>query len=310
MPVTYACIRIQYICLCNGEQGVELRTKESFAADAALQESWKRLPKTRGVQGWQKKYEPRKKTGVHGLPTVANFPGPGKPEAMLFDAMHSYAGMVKDLMQCITGRGLKGKKCNREQLYDQERKRFAGWDKQKYVTPATGCDPVAPFRLTKEAIARCAKELASIKLFPGLKPSIRGSFAIKTEDMVHGTPGMAEYLNMFTTGLIKILVRSMGKLQRITIGKIADGMRRLWRQRFTLAEGKAASNQLLEGLALMLIAFPLWMAFACVHYVAHLAVQWRKFGPMRGCNCFAIERKLGVMMTKVNNRQHPVVRVR
>ena len=293
-------------------KAIEPRTKDAYISDGEAHERFLAMPHTRGTQGWQKKYKPCTKTGIKGVPAIARYPGPGFPEAMLFDAMHSFAGLIKNVIRCLVGRGLVKKKTTREELYNEEKTRFSGWDKKKYVKPnwprTKGPKwPRAPFRLKQAAVQQCVKELASIKLFPGLKPSIRGAFAINTKDMLHGTPGMAEYVNIFSTGLIKILVRSMGKLQRITIGKIADGMRVLWRKKFTIAEGNAASKELLEGLALMLIAFPLWLALACGHYVAHIALQWKKFGPMRGCNCFAVERKLGVMMGLINSRKLPVV---
>ena len=132
---------------------------------------------------------------------------------------------------------------------------------------------------------------------------VRSCAALKAEQKVHGTEKMADQINLLTTGLIKIMARTLPPLQQVAIGKISDACAGFWKVQFTVGEGKQYEKDMLEGLCLLERAFPSYKVHDSIaHYCVHIVFHWRKFGPPRLMNCFVFERHIGAMVSTIQSR--------
>ena len=141
-------------------------------------------------------------------------------------------------------------------------------------------------------------------VFP-LNIGLRATSCVATEARyrVHGASKMADTINLYVSGLIKIAARRLPPRQWVAIAKFSDAMRGLWRHHsFTVGEGKILETRLLEACCLLEATFPaIIVQTAIFHFVVHLASHWRKFGPPRQFNCFMFESMLGTMGETIHN---------
>ena len=141
-------------------------------------------------------------------------------------------------------------------------------------------------------------ELNRAQFPPDIGLRVRSCAALKSNQKVHGAEKMADQINLLSTGLIKIMARTLPPLQRVAIGKISDACAGFWKVQFTVGEGKRYEKLMLEGLCLLERGFPSYQIHTTIfHYCVHIAPHWKKFGPPRLCNCFVFERHIGAMVS-------------
>ena len=157
---------------------------------------------------------------------------------------------------------------------------------------------------------RLLEEFNSSEFPPDIGLRVRSCAALKADQKVHGTEKMADQINLLSTGLIKIMARTLPPLQRVAIGKISDACAGFWEVQFTVGEGKRYEKLMIEGLCLLERGFPSYQIHTTIfHYCVHIASHWRKFGPPRLCNCFVFERHIGAMVSTIQSRGLYVARV-
>ena len=150
---------------------------------------------------------------------------------------------------------------------------------------------------------RLLEEFNRSKFPPDVGLRVRSCAALKSCQKVHGAEKMADEINLLSTGLLKIMARTLPPLQQVAIGKISDSCAGFWRVQFTVGEGKRYEKLMLEGLCLLERGFPSYKIQTTIfHYCVHIASHWRKFGPPRLCNCFVFERHIGAMVCTIQSR--------
>ena len=177
--------------------------------------------------------------------------------------------------------------------------RFPGWTDGRGKGPWEVADPT-----------RLLTELNRAQFPPDIGLRVRSCAALQSKQKVHGAEKMADQINLLSTGLIKVMARTLPPLQRVAIGKISDACAGFWEVQFTVGEGKRYEKLMIEGLCLLERGFPSYRIQTTIfHYCVHIASHWRKFGPPRLCNCFVFERHIRAMVSTIQSNGLYVARV-
>ncbi len=209
------------------------------------------------------------------------------------DPMHLIKNVAQHVVRLISG----AEDSSKVRMDEEQRGRF----RSAWVTDDSTSLPLAPFRLSAEALKIANARAVGIKVPLGFDWRPRPFFQVKSVGMKSH-----EWKQVISTGIVKFCIRGLlGKNQRATLFELCDVLAQVCSEELRVAEMDDLEHRVHRVLALLERDFPVSLHVITFHLLHHLPMFLKRFGPVYGYWMYPLERFNSWISRRVMNRSFP-----